>query len=243
MKKFRVAKCLSDDGRHIRKYVIFKDGSMRKPILEDPECGEYFEVDNWINSDPELVEFNYTPMAREFMKLSFYGRVADMIESIRMGYGDVVSMSYGLPFGLKFEKVLYFLDRKYGEDLRQKSIDGWKDFEFKYVVHQSDKYVRKSTKQYALERTDDVYFESPKEAIEFVESIINEAYLKCMDFIGKIYSDELFYKFDLRTVTDELAFCVLSFTKDEPIHFNPTIKDVMSFMRKTFTVMQEPNLS
>ena len=243
MKEFRVAKCLSEDGNSIREYAIFKDGSRKKPILEDDEFGKYFEVDNWINSDPELLEFNYTPTVREFKKLSFSGRVADAVESIKIGYGDVISVYDNLPFGLRLESVLYFLDRKYGEDLRRKSIDGWKDFKIKYVVQRSDKYIRKSTKQYTLERNDDVYFESSKESIEFVESIINEAYLKCMDFIGKIHSDELYDKFDLSVVTDALSFGALSFIKDEPIHFDPAIKDVVSFMRKTFTIRQEPTLS
>ena len=109
MKEFRIARCLSDDGNSIREYAIFKDGSRKKPVLEDDEFGKYFEVDNWINSDPELLEFNYTPTVREFKKLSFSGRVADMVESIRMGCGDVVSVNDNLPFGLRLENVLYFL--------------------------------------------------------------------------------------------------------------------------------------
>lgn len=109
-----MAKCLSDDGKRIRKHVIFKDGSRKKPIYEDEDGREYFEVDNWIDSDPELIEFNYYSRMADKMRLTFSGRISDAVESIRRGYGDVICVK-NLPFGIRIEKVLYFLDREYGK--------------------------------------------------------------------------------------------------------------------------------
>ena len=70
MKEFRIAKCISEDGKGVGKHVIFKDGSRRKPILEDQEGREYIEIDNWINGDPDLLEFNYYPSMVKRMSLS-----------------------------------------------------------------------------------------------------------------------------------------------------------------------------
>ena len=189
MKEFRVAKCLSDDGKRIRKHAIFKDGSRKKPIHEDEDGREYFEVDNWIDSDPELIEFNYHSRMADKMHLTFSGRISDAVESIRRGYGDVICVK-NLPFGIRTEKVLYFLDREYGENLRQKSLEGWKDTIFKYSLYYNGNLVDKTTLKYAYDcNVSDIYFDSIKEVINLVNRIIDDTYAKCMYFIGKMYLD------------------------------------------------------
>lgn len=39
----------------------------------------------------------------------------------------------------KHDKVLYFIDRKVGEELRQKSLEGWKDTKFAWAVECGNK--------------------------------------------------------------------------------------------------------
>lgn len=184
MKEFRVAKCLSDDGKRIRKHAIFKDGSRKKPIYEDEDGREYFEVDNWIDSDPELIEFNYHSRMGDKMRLTFSGRISDAVESIRRGYGDVICVE-NLPFGIRIEKVLYFLDREYGENLRQKSLEGWKDTVFKYVLYYNSIYVDTSSKRAYSSKTSDIFFNSVEEAKNIVDRIIGDALEKCAYFVGK----------------------------------------------------------
>ena len=129
MKEFRIARCISEDGKSIKRYAIFKDRSRRIPIQVDDKGREYFEVDNWIQSNPELDEFNYGNL-KDRLKYSFNRKPEDMITSIKRGYGDVISVRHIL---VSLESVLYFLDREYGESLRKKTIEGWKQTKFGYV--------------------------------------------------------------------------------------------------------------
>lgn len=247
MKEFRVAKCLSDDGKRIRKHAIFKDGSPKKPILEDEDGREYFEVDNWIDSDPELIEFNYHSRMADKMQLTFSGRISDAVESIRRGYGDVICVK-NLPFGIRTEKVLYFLDREYGENLRQKSLEGWKDTIFKYSLYYNGNLVDKTTLKYAYVRNvSDIYFDSVKEVINFVNRIIDDTYAKCMYFIGKTYlnmdedykiNEELQKYMISDIIPDLIIFEILQLNKDEPIVLDP-VKGTRKYISHLFDIKQE----
>ncbi len=114
MKEFRVAKCLGNDG--VQEYAIFADGSRKKRIYIDEQYGKYFEVDNEFNTD-----------CKTCLKYSFSGRIKDAIDTIKSGNGDCIKQ---INFFGKHDKVLYFIDRKVGEELRQKSLEGWKDTKF-----------------------------------------------------------------------------------------------------------------
>lgn len=56
----------------------------------------------------------------------------DAIECIRAGLGDGFSQSHLL--GFTFDKVVRFIDREYGESIRQKTLEGWKNTKFAYGV-------------------------------------------------------------------------------------------------------------
>lgn len=118
MKKFRVAKCLVDG--KVNEYAIFADGSRKKIIQTDKQYGKYFEVDNELNTD-----------CKSFLRFSYSGRIRDAVEMIRNGNGDCIS---SMKFIGRIDKVLYFLDRTIGEELRQKSLDGWKDTKFGWAI-------------------------------------------------------------------------------------------------------------
>lgn len=123
MKDFRVAKCLGNDG--VQEYAIFADGSRKKHIQIDEQYGKYFEVDNELNTD-----------CNTCLKYSFSGRIKDAIDTIKNGNGDCIKQIN--LFG-KHDKVLYFLDREVGEELRKKSLEGWKDTKFAWTVECGNK--------------------------------------------------------------------------------------------------------
>ena len=182
MKEFRIARCLdiSKNGIPvIRKYAIFKDGTPRCIIETDDEGREYFDIQNWIQSEPEMDEFNYRDSLRKYMKYSFSGKPADMIESIRRGYGDVISVMR--LFG-RIESVRYFLDRDYGESLRKKTIEGWKDTKFAYGLY-CDSISVNTCGQLEYGRQN-IYFDSAKDAIELATKIAEEAYQKAFSLAG-----------------------------------------------------------
>ena len=246
MKEFRVAKCLSDDGK-IEKYAIFKDGSRRKPILKDNKGREYFEVDNWINSDPELVEFNCRSRMADRLRLRFNGRISDAVESIRRGYGDVICVE-NLPFGTKREKVLYFLDREYGENLRKESLEGWKNTVFKYTLKFNSIGVDTALKRSYDTRSDNIFFNSVEEAKNAVDRIIEGALEKCAYFVGKICPDadddnnEIMKHMDKcigsDLVSDQLALDILYIKEGHPIFLDPE-KSSREYIRSLFKIKQD----
>lgn len=118
MKEFRVAKCLENN--EIHEYAIFADGSRKKFIQYDEQYGKYFEVDNELNTE-----------CKTCLRFSFSGRIKDAVDMIKNGNGDCIQSAK--LFG-RVDKVIYFLDRKVGEELRQKSLDGWKDTRFGWAI-------------------------------------------------------------------------------------------------------------
>ena len=168
MKEFRIAKCLDNNGIH--EYVIFADGSRKKLIRNNEQYGKYFEVDNELNDD-----------CKGLMRFSFSGRIKDAVDMIRNGNGDCIQ-SVKL-FG-RIDKVIYFLDRKVGEELRQKSLAGWKDTKFGWTIECGYKnsfagysMLNKNNERISAfdeERTS-ISFETKEEATKYVESLIERA--------------------------------------------------------------------
>ncbi len=120
MKKFRVANCFNNLTNSIGEFAIFEDGSERKPIFIDGDGHKYFKVDNELNKDC------HTMLAK-----SFSDRIKDAVDTIITGNGDVISVYNAIGEHIN---VFYYLDREYGESLRKKTIEGWKDTKFGYII-------------------------------------------------------------------------------------------------------------
>ena len=215
MKEFRIARCLDDSKNGIpviRKYAIFKDGTPRCIIETDDEGREYFDIQNWIQSEPEMDEFNYRDSLRKYTKYSFSGKPADMIESIRRGYGDVIS---SMLLGGRIESVRYYLDREYGESLRQKTLDKWKDAKYGYVLYYNCIPINVHTGKKDFDRKN-VFFDSVQSAIDMANSVIHNAVIKAMDLVDCVYMEDACY---LAFMDDYLNPIVdLLFEQFEPIY-------------------------
>jgi hypothetical protein len=124
MKEFRIARCLDDNGIH--EYAIFVDGSKKKLIQTHNEYGKFFTVDNVLNTDEP----------NGFLRRSFTGRIKDAVDTIKNGGGDCIQNLY--LFG-KREQVVYFIDRNIGENLRQQTLEGWKDTKFGWAIECGNK--------------------------------------------------------------------------------------------------------
>jgi hypothetical protein len=167
MKEFRIAKCFEDG--HTDWFAIFADGSEKKRILED-ETGRYFEVDNELN----------TKEKDRLRARLFTGRIKDAIDTIKAGNGDVLVQESGV-FGFKFDRVRYYINREVGEDFRERTINGWKDTNFCYVIKFGNKNSMSGPKILEEDGTLNFFGEKPKtfdsdeEAINYFNSIIAEA--------------------------------------------------------------------
>ena len=126
MKEFRVAKCLVNG--LISEYAIFADGSRKKLIRNDKRYGKYFEVDNELNND-----------CIPCLRFSYNGRIKDAIDMIRNGNGDCLDQEK--TFRGVNNHVLYFLDRKIGDDLRKETIENWKNIKFGWTIKTRNKHA------------------------------------------------------------------------------------------------------
>ena len=84
-----------------------------------------------IKTDDNGREYYYPNNPHDNLGL-FTGRIKDAIECIRNGFGDAIKQSHLLGFNI--DHVVRYIDREYGESIRQQSIEGWKDTVFAYGV-------------------------------------------------------------------------------------------------------------
>lgn len=110
----------NDEGKRRVKFLDCNDEDYS--VEKDENGMEYFSIPNVLN--PKYKESIFARL--------FSGRVKDAVEVIKLGYADVLNTSS--IFGSNSVKPIRFVDREYGESLRAKSIDGWKDTEFAYVI-------------------------------------------------------------------------------------------------------------
>ena len=238
MKEFRIAKCISEDGKSIKRYAIFKDGSRRKPINTDGEGREYFEVDNWIQGNPEMDEFNNGSLNR-YLKYSFTGKPKDMLESIKRGDGDVISVIK--IFG-RIERVLYFLDREYGESIRKQTIEGWKNTKYGYVLYFNGIALDKNSGMDDFERKN-IFFDNPQQAINLADHIVKDAMANAKQLSGLPYKNGapyLSFIYDPDKPMFDLIFKQFEDIYNEGDIFKMKKGVTYKTLLKEFTVKQEP---
>ena len=94
-------------------------------------------LDFCIDIDKNGKEFFHVPNAKNhpedgIFNTLFIDRIKDAIETIRDGDGDCILTNS--TFNGTDTSVVKFLDEEYGNDLRQKSIEGFKDVKFGYGI-------------------------------------------------------------------------------------------------------------
>lgn len=184
MLKFRVTKCLIDN--KIVKCAILENNkewnkyNKRRIIEKDSKGREYFTLPNI--------------RVKSFLK-SFTDRIGDAVDEVVNGDGDAIK--YETFLGMNFTNVVYFLNREYGEEMKQKSIEGWKDTKFAWVLkicnfHQ---YVKKDG-ILTYERNDNAIeiFNTEEDALERLSKLTDEAY-SCIEKYKGREVDECFDEF------------------------------------------------
>ena len=127
MMKFRIAKCLIDDKINKCALIYNEKGEIvaRKIIEKDQDGNEYFSTIN---------TFNTRCKNKTFAKM-FSGRIKDAVETIKVGNGDCICRSNIFWCGAFYNfRVLYYLNRSIGEDYRERTIEGFKDSKFCYII-------------------------------------------------------------------------------------------------------------
>lgn len=148
--------------------VFFEDGT-NYATQEDDDGNKYFPIYN--TSDKGKFRL-------------FTDCITDAIMAIRDGHGDALKM--GNIFGGITESVIRFIDREYGEKIRNKTIKGFEDTEFGYSLkfgylnsfkgslHVKRDYTLLSLFDEDLS-TSMIYFKTEAEAQQARDSIISKA--------------------------------------------------------------------
>lgn len=138
-------------------YCVHTDGSGR----------EYFDIPNpYVSSEKPL----------DYM---FIGKIKDAYNAIKDGHGDAIKKAL---FGS--DTVVYYLDRKYGEKIREQFLAGLEDAVFGYSLQYgtgcsgykfiSDTVDRKIKTAFDKDLKP-IFFETEDEAIKCKEDILNSA--------------------------------------------------------------------
>lgn len=169
MTNFRIAKCLSNGT--IKEFAIFADGTPKAEIKESEEYGKYFKIRN--------------PYSSTLLGKYFYNCIADAVKAVKEGFADAIRVTnQNVPFIGGHIDVCYFLDREIGEQLRAKTINGWKDAKFAFCLTMGNKnslsgYLKVASDYSRISMFDNPYkykvFDTPEAAVEFAESLINIA--------------------------------------------------------------------
>lgn len=230
MKEFRIAKCLLNG--KIEEYVIFRDGSRKKRIYTDDKGRKYFEVDNELNNSTNIF----------ILKRSFSGRIKDAIETIRMGNGDCLKVANLLG---SHENVIYFLDRDIGEEFRKKTIDGWRDAKFSWVIsvgrNNSSLWLSDinllcsnyTTTSSFSESETPMYFESEGDAKKYMNDLLK---------VSKHFAEKLNSKLSEKAETeenDEIVYSVVDEIEEYTGSEWSVVTDFMEDMYKNDYVLKD----
>ena len=126
------------------------------------------------------------------MKYSFSGRIKDAVDMIKLGNGDCIKNTDML---ISSDSVLYFLDRKIGEEYRKKFINGWKDTKFGWAIEVGNKnsfypYLRLNENLESISLwnadTTQLTFDSEELALEKIHEIIQLAHNYAIEILEKM---------------------------------------------------------
>lgn len=118
----RRIKALEGKGKYARivdKIIVYDESGKQidcRKIEKDEDGKEYYNISN--------------PKGK--LKL-FTNYPKDAIDCIREDLGDVLVSINGI-FNFSFSRVRRYIDREYGKQLRQKTLEGWKDTKFGYAI-------------------------------------------------------------------------------------------------------------
>lgn len=115
-------KIITRDGEKAVKFTWNDNGKIRERV-------------NFVKRNFDGHEYACVPNPLNPKQLfSFRGRIKDAVEQIRTGLGDyILQARYGISVFV-YDNVIMYLDRKIGDEIKKKSIEGWKDAKFGYSI-------------------------------------------------------------------------------------------------------------
>ena len=160
--------------------------------------GEVYEYNN-SRHDQNGKEYIHIPLFTETDMIDGYAyqcRLIDMVNQIRNGEGDYVAV------GRVFDEVGYYLDREYGEKVRQRTLEGFKDLPtdatgryFIYVIGAMKYYYGIDKEFHAMIGDigiDPMLFTSEKDADDYIQKSTKDLEFECIKLDkGEIDLDDI----------------------------------------------------
>ena len=114
--------------------VITRDGEKAVKFTWN-DNGKIRERVNFVKRNFDGYEYVCVPNPLNPKQIfSFRGRIKDAVEQIRTGLGDcILQARYGISVFV-YDDVIMYLDRKFGDEIKKQSIEGWKDAKFGYSI-------------------------------------------------------------------------------------------------------------
>lgn len=133
-----------------------------------------------IQVDKDGKEYYYMPNFYHDGKL-FSNRPKDAIDTIKAGFGDAILCD--TIFAMNTVHVVRFIDREYGEELRQKTLEGWKNTKFAYGINMGSKNSFSNGGIVDIDEDLDImneelkplYFETEQDAQDYIDKMIKMA--------------------------------------------------------------------
>lgn len=191
------------------------DFTIKRRIQKDKHGHRFFYVPNLLNAP-----------SRSRVNQLFGGRIKDAVETIRNGNGDVLQVSNFLAT----EEVLYFLDREYGEMMREKFLKGWQNAVFAYAIKYRGYRELDIDDNYHFPATPTKYFESEKEAQDYLDQLIQVA-KKDAKLYNSLSEDEQRCFFNENFSDAREALLIWQFEKEENPNVPPQLRVVQTIRK------------
>lgn len=166
------------DGIKFAKYSI--NGEEYKEVIETNDDGyEYYTVPNIIHP----IDINYGDS--DYM---FTNRIKDAVDTIRKGDADILVTNRIFSFDSTFP--IKFVDKEYGNMMRQKFITEFKDAKFCYAIKggwtcsfNGYNYITEDGKENIFSESKVKTFDTIDDALSYINSLLAKATSLASDYI------------------------------------------------------------
>ncbi len=168
------------------KYKIIECHNGHKSVQFIAEKGERIFGDG---IRPVLVKdgHEYVKIPNPHHKFNLYShRIKDAINQIQYGIGDALYSNH-------HDSVVMFLDRRYGNAIKQKTIEGWKNTKFGYSIY--GYYENKIGSDSKFNKNGDFYFSDISDPdSQLIFDDITDAYSKIDEWTSDTLNAATIYK-------------------------------------------------
>lgn len=154
-----------------------------------------------IHKDENGREYYYPSNLKDKFKL-FMDKPKDAIECIQNNLGDVLSQSTFLGFSTLH--VIRYIDRDYGEKIREKTLEGWKGVKFGYGIKFSyinsfseGRLLMKNNKLMSFDDKEEniLVFEDSKSARDYIQKVKKKTKIYFNEYLELPRTEDLEYDF------------------------------------------------